>query len=343
MNKRLPAKAWFYWHQPTLLKLAESRDGRQLLGISEDLSDIIAVRPSSVTARISDNVKVSEFRSGPSHLRYLLRNWKEFSDYSAYLQRQEHDDWYEKARRILAPHGLQPVSGGTVTDFFTPPHPETGLNGVDGYMIQNGTNVDFTTLVGGTGSSAIDDSANMNPCVFQSDATTDKYKRLDRGTWVYDTSSIDDGDTVSAAVQLFTTVDLANGLSGEGSDNSKMHLVTAAPADLEALVTGDFDSLGGTSIGASGIQSSLTVDSSFTITITDLSVISKTGSTKLGGLYGWDLDDLVPHDTGVTWTANTFQYIRVYSADHDTQSQEPKLTVTHVGAGFAHSQVVVMG
>jgi hypothetical protein len=66
-------KPWFWHNQALLLRLANTAYGRELLGIDHDLPDVVAVLPSSVTARVSGKSYVSRFYTYDRH-SYLIQD-----------------------------------------------------------------------------------------------------------------------------------------------------------------------------------------------------------------------------------------------------------------------------
>lgn len=319
--------AWFKANQDHLVKVANTPTGRQILGIRPDLPDIVVVRPNSVTAQLSESEYVSQFRTHAKHAKLLRLRWDIFQQYAAHL---------ELVRPGQIDGLLLPQAGlmvATVSTFRPDPDPETST--VDGYAqhrITSGDNdVPYSTLVAGAGTDAGGDQAWVHLSWIQAGTNTDEYHRNRRGLFLFDTSSIPDGDSISAAEIQFVikTVAGSDELDGGGHDNSRIHIVSSNPASNTALVAGDYDSLGSTSFGNSVIQDDNPgVDETEIITLnaSGIAAIDKSGITKFGTKVGWDLNDTT---TGLTWTSDGSQAWVIYSADNTGTSDDPVLEVTH--------------
>lgn len=218
--------------------------------------------------------------------------------------------------------------GRTTSTFF----PAAGANSpVDGEVIRNGQDVIWSTLRSGAGNASSDTGAEIDISHVDANATTNQYRGIERGIFLYDTSAIDDADAIdSATLSLYVTVK-TNDHSGEASVNSASVIVASTPASDNALVDADYSQLGSTDFGRTQKQADLTLNAYEDVALNSsgLSNISKTGLSKFGATSGWDFDNLDPHNNGIIWASGGMQRIQVSSADVAGTTQDPKLVVEH--------------
>lgn len=148
------------------------------------------------------------------------------------------------------------------------------------------------------------------------------WARIDRGVTLFDTSSIPDGDDISAAnEQLFPAVITDN-------FNQNMDIVVCAPASNTALVTGDYNIANWTMTAqATALDvTNLTLNAynTWTLNSTGIGNISKTGITKFGTVMSGDMTNTEPTPAAADVNVNPD------SADH---TNKPKLVVTHAAVG----------
>jgi hypothetical protein len=155
-----------------------------------------------------------------------------------------------------------------------------------------------------------------------SSSTTNNWVKLERSFFSFDTSSIDDGATISGAVASFYGTLKADNLSISPSIN----VYLATPASANNLIVGDFDQVGSvaqcdTAKTYSGYSTSGYND--FTFNATGKGNISKTGITKLCiRNTQYDIGATAP-----TWKSNQASYFYAYYSDNGTN--KPKLVVTY--------------
>ncbi len=330
MNRKfpsLPQKAWFHWHQPLLLRMANTRYGREILCIEDAYPEITKMLPGMVQARLGEVQWVSDFRTHHKWGKVILHRWKEFKEYQTYLQRRE-DAWiYRRAERL----GIPVVGGAAETTFHPDPDPE--VSSVDGYA-QRTTDAVFGTLRDGNGTFFNDTEGSSDiPHIQAADAgNPDWYFRIRRGRFVFDTSTLPDSDIIDAAIISIKPDGFLNTLLGESSDNSKMHWCAGNGGSDTAVASADYQAQGDTSFGSTpNNQSAMLVGvyQDTTLEANGRAHISTTGVSDFGCRYGWDIDNLVPHDNGCTWLADANQRIRTIMADRAGTADDPKLVVTH--------------
>lgn len=319
MIKHLKDDKWFKQQQSLLLWMANTKYGRDLLSIPKDYGRIIDITKQHVTwlADIQKDkiIKVSNFKSRAPYGKVIRENWKEFQEYA----KEYYRIFYRKP--ILFP--VIPVLGFafTVSTFFPDADPETAT--VDGRVGRSVVTEAWTTIRTSAGNSVQDAETSGRSAWIQTSTTTDQFNEMWRGIYLFDTSSIPDTDTIDSAIWSLMTVDRARTLLS----TTNVRLTTSNPASDTSLVTGDYANVGTAAIATDVAWDSFTNEVYNDITLTDLTVISKTGVTKLGTRMQADADDAQP-----TWGSDDQIYIQPYLADNAGTTKDPKLAVTHSAA-----------
>lgn len=189
-------------------------------------------------------------------------------------------------------------------------NPNTG----EGRCPNDGTGSDsFATVRGaGTCSTATDGTLILLT------STSGSTYRIHRVFLPFDTSSIPDTATITSA-----TLDVYrdDGVTGfNNTDTTSIHVVTQTQASNTSLATSDYGNVSFTSKGSANF-SSTSNGAYITITISDLTIISTTGHTKLALLTGRDQGNSAP--TG----ANTIGF------QNRSAGNPPKLTVGYTTQG----------
>lgn len=333
MSRRLlnlPEKAWFHWHQPLLLEMAKLRDGRDLLGIPEGWKNVVAIRPHAITNQIAGSQFITEFRTAPIHARRVRRYWEEVINLELHLSTKREPTLVRWAAKL----GVASFVSATESTFHPDPHPE--VDTVDGILTRAGVDEDWSTIHAGGATSVNDTSATIRVIKIDASTTQDQYAKLGRMIALFDTSPIDDGDTIDAATFSMYITAKQNGLSGESSDNSKFVICGVTPDSNTGLVGGDFLEFDTTDYGESTDTQADMTTSAYNAAVfnaTGRSNVSKTDITKLGIRYRWDIDDLAPEDNGQTWASGGEQGLTVAMAETADTDKDPKLAVTHSAAG----------
>ena len=215
------------------------------------------------------------------------------------------------------------------------PDPNVESTSVDGLVARSGIDEVMGTIRAGAGVESYDDTGSNYFSLLQASATSNQFKFLSRGIYLFDTSTLSDSDSIlSATFSLYFTA-FFDGLLGGASANSAKVLVASTPASNTALVNGDYSQLGAVDFGRTDIQDNLSTGAYTDITInaTGRADISKTGVTKYGIRVGFDLDNTI---TGLTWSANQYHGGSAGYADNAGTTQDPKLVVTYASAGPAN-------
>lgn len=348
-NKPGPGKHWYLWHpddlnnatpmdevtwfvvyQPLLLKVVNCLPGRDLLRIPADLPRIERMTKNSIHWRTGVAGQwQSRFYVGAKYANAIRHQWPAFKRLAkTFYERQVY------GRTILEPVlnvGGQLVAAHATDTFYPDPDPETTT--VDGVTGRAATET-FATIRAGAGTVAIDSgSNNSGPYNIREGSN---YVAMRRAIYLFDTSSIPDTNTISAAVHAVDYV------SGNSTNTGNQYLVTCAssPASNTALASSDYNvaSWGTTNFGQSAELDAMTYPGyeSVTMNASGLAAISKTGVTKLGVRCTDDFDNTEPGGTdgGSEVSAN-------FSEKTGT-GDDPYLQVTHAAPTFTPRAVVVM-
>ena len=210
----------------------------------------------------------------------------------------------------------------TVSNFFPDGHPET--NTVDGQVRTLSANAGVWAAVQGasTGTDAYDDVTSISVRI-RASTTTDEYDRWYRGYFLFDTSTIPDGDTITAA-----TLSFKSNYVGDARTSS-LSVGLCNPASDTALVAADWDAITFVKQAADIAFSAVTADSStynvFTFNATGRGNVNKTGISKFSILITIDMED---DDPG--WVSARDDELNIYNAEEAVSGDaRPRLQVTH--------------
>lgn len=226
------------------------------------------------------------------------------------------------------------VAGGaqimfTTSTFYPDPHTES--TSVDGYAGATGSQT-WASIRGAAGNEA-SDAGNADCCVIlRSSSTTNEWDLERRLITLFDTSAIDDTDTITAATYSLYILNSPVAFADVYVDSAS--LVTSAPASNTQVVSGDYDSLGATkqasdvTLASIGLLAVAGGYADWTLNGTGLGNISKTAVTKFGLRLTSDCDNVEP-----TWAAGDqrSQFSQAMAEATGTTT-DPKLVVTHSGS-----------
>jgi len=197
---------------------------------------------------------------------------------------------------------------------------------VDGEVGEDGINDTWANLVGSAGNYYDDSSVSFQTTLIESSATTNQWRSLYRGIFLFKTSALTSSADISAAVlSLYGRVK-----TDDLSITPNVDIYTSAPASNTALANGDFDSLGSTSQTGSPItyaDFSIYKYNAFTFNSTGRGNISKTGISKFGSRNAnYDVANSAP-----SWrrSGSNTSKITAYSSNETGTTYDPKLVVTY--------------
>lgn len=212
----------------------------------------------------------------------------------------------------------------TVSDSATYyPDAHTETTSVDGYVTE-GTDAIWATIKADAGESANDTDVVFYLLFFSTSSTTDIWSLIYRGIFLFDTSGLPDGATISAAV-----LSLYGYIKSDTLEiTPNVCIYSSAPASNNDLVAGDYDSLGTTAFSNTITYANwLVADpfwNNFTLNTAGKAAISLTGVSKFGSRNPtYDVGTSTP-----TWVSAKSCYLGSYSAEQG-EGYKPKLVVTY--------------
>lgn len=205
------------------------------------------------------------------------------------------------------------------------PDPDHENSTVDGYCNKQSADLTWANLIASDGNFASD---NVSPayCVrIVASTTNNQWAILGRSIFLFDTSSLTSGASISDAVLSICSSAKQDGLS-VGPD---VNVYSSNPASNTAVSSGDFDTLGttayATAIGYSSWATGIGTYNNFTFNATGISAISKTGISKFGIRNA-------NYDVGATapaWTSGADSRFRFYLSELSGTTSDPRLVVTY--------------
>ena len=213
--------------------------------------------------------------------------------------------------------------GRTVSTFY----PAAGASSpADGAADENDTNATWTTIQGAAGDLARNSDAQDYYERIVSGSVSNGWDLIVRGIFMFDTSTIDDADSISAA-----TLSLFGSLKDDTLGiTPTLNIYSSAPASTADVVAGDYDSLGTTAFATGITQADFSISAynDFALNASGIANISKTGVSKFGSRDAtYDAANQAP-----TWGSSAGSYMAGYTADQAGTTNDPKLVVTHAVA-----------
>ncbi len=225
--------------------------------------------------------------------------------------------------------------GLTVQDYFPNPNVETvSVDGECAVYYVGGTDLyTWAGLEAITTATYTDDAAASSYCAgVASDTSTDKWRFIWGGMFLFDTSPIGDSDTIDAATFYIYGNTKANDGTTYDSTNCKVNIYTCNPASNTGLVHADYSTYGTTAqcdTGISYTDFSTTGYNSYALNATGLGNVSKTGCSK----FATRETNYTVGSTTPPWSSNKSLFFQVYYAEQADTTSDPKLTVTYTAGG----------
>lgn len=200
-------------------------------------------------------------------------------------------------------------------------HPETTT--VDGYIKRDVASESWATIHDSTGNEVDDTSTVLTVIRITGDSASNMWEAIARSIFLFNTASIDDAATISAAVLSLYGFGKTDGLSA----TPNIDIYTSTPASNTALANGDYLQIGttsqtGTPVTYSGWSTS--AYNAFTFNGTGIGNVSKTSVSKFGARNAnYDVANTPP-----TWSSAA-SFMQCYFADESGTTNDPKLVVTY--------------
>lgn len=211
-------------------------------------------------------------------------------------------------------------TGNTTSTFYPDADPET--SSVDGQLNASGSG--WSTLRNATGTAVNDTSVTIPIGYLRTSGTTPNL--MIRGAFLFDTSSIADGDTISSATFSLYINQIINASAHGGLSVAITDITTASAT---ALANADYDiSNFGSRVASDVAFTGYTAGQYYDHTVTDLSIISKTSTSNFGTLTAEEFDNNEPIES-----SSTTATVIALSADQTGTANDPKLVVEHSAGG----------
>ena len=188
----------------------------------------------------------------------------------------------------------------------------------------------FATIRAGNGSSVNDTTTSDNiVCLNTSFGDAALFSGLIRGIFVFNTSALPDGCTITGATLSFYVTAKANSLNLPDGEAS-LALVNTTSTATTSVVASDFQTKGTTRLASDLSYAGITTSAhnAFTLNAAGIANISKTGLSRFITCLACDVDGSV-----TTTVKNTATSISARFADYTLTSYDPRLIVTYTTGG----------
>ena len=306
-------REWFEEYQTTLIFLLNhwllKFWFRWILRIHKDckFDEVIdKIEPHTYRIKVGENTYRSDFRT---HQKFSKRIYYAFRPYWYLLHALDF-----VIQRIVAPD----FSFGFDT-LTTYPDADPETTTVDGSPYVSSPETDFGSLRSMAGNAQYADNLTYMGLQLNAGSSQDTFTVLARLIILFDTSALTSLATISQTNLQLTYDSMDNTL-----DICPIDIVTSNPTSNTSLLNTDFN------ISKFGTVSFASVTMGYPTTTWDFNAdgngaISKSGITKLGARYKWDLDNVFLG----TWS-NLGQNLNLFkTADNTGTTQDPKLVVTY--------------
>ena len=318
-------REWFERHQTPLLALANTRWGRRVLCVQEDVPRdrwVVGLSPHSITwANDSLLEFVQKSRRGePVSLTTDFRTHAKFEKRLIYgLFPRWKAGWEYVAGIWQRNMQVQPAWASTLTAY---PQALSGGTNVtcDAYIYRSISSETLATIRAGAATAVSNSSTAFYVSYLGASATVNQFTLLVRNIATFDTSALGASANISDA-----TLSIKGSSKGNALGSDTTHLVSATPASNNVIVLGDYGQLGTTSFANITYANFSTTAYNDYVSSADLIAnISKTGISKFGFRGEWDLNNSF---TGV-WASGANTQIVGAAADVSGTTSDPKLVVT---------------
>lgn len=318
MEMMVFSPAWFEKHQKKLLWFCNTRFGRWILCINGEKSSvgchvITKILPHAIEWQTQKPGEYQiEFRT---HAKFAKRLYYAFRPFWYLLHFL---DWVVFDRYAWAKW----LSFGFSTLTVYPNAGDPGTTSCDGSVRRDGVAEAFGTIRAGAGTAFDQTSATMQAgCTAHT--VSNQYTDLNRIITLFDTSALEDTAVISAATQSAWGFGKANGLGA-----ADFCLVNTTPASNTDLANADYGQVGSTEYASRITYASAVFNNTqyndMAMNATGIAAISKTGVTKTGYRFSYDLDG-----SGITWSSGAETRYTMRSADQTGTSNDPKLVITY--------------
>ncbi len=202
---------------------------------------------------------------------------------------------------------------------------DAGKTSCDGYVMGRGSGLTWAQLIVQAGDATNSSATNELGFHVNSDGVS-TYARLVRSLFLFDTSALTAGATVTAV----TTSIYGKSSFDQDSKAPNLNIYTATTVSNTVLSNGDHNTMGSTALSTSITFAGFNTSgyNNFAENATGIAAVSKTGITKRAlRNANYDVAAVNP-----AMGANHDMYIEVYFADQTGTTNDPKMVVTYTPA-----------
>ena len=322
--KRVNENVWFERYQATVLELANTKQGRDLLCIDQTYPEITKIAKNYVQCEYSPGRFMTDFRTGAKWGNVIRYKWYDVLNAVREMNEMRyHFMDLSGFNSFVLPAGVR----GTTTTVY--PEPDAASTAGDGFINHSDTTWN-----------AVHDATSGTDAQNASDPNRVEIRDTGAGSFVikrlfanFDTSAIGTDTVDDATFSMYC--DLAH-INSDNDGDDFISIVDCTPASNTTLVVGDFDQCGDsiddpTEMHDVGERKDLTSISTagaytdWTLNAAGEAAINGSGVTNLGAREGHDILDNAPASSG----NNLY---RPASADGTGTTQDPKLVVNHTAS-----------
>jgi hypothetical protein len=189
----------------------------------------------------------------------------------------------------------------------------------------------YATIRGDIGG-VLDRTADNAFVELKGTTNTNEFSPLNRTIFVWNTSSIPDGATLSSgSIYLYAY------LKNNGVGSPSYNFTGCSPADEASIAMGDYDSFADTELATAIAYADIVVGSPYeniwTLNASGLAYIDKTGNTCFMLRDSWD----IANSFGGSWASLGDTYIIFRTIDNAGTTYDPVLTIEYTEGGTTHA------
>lgn len=205
---------------------------------------------------------------------------------------------------------------------------KAGATSCDGSSERSGVDDFYSTIRAGAGTASSSSETSGTYVEFLCSATSNRWAKLKRSIFLFDTSSLTAGATISASVLSLYGSAKNDGLGA----TPDIGILTSTPTSDTSLANGDYSQLGTTLQHDSAITYSswsITGYNDFTFNATGIGNVSKTSISKFGARVSkYDATNDNPLNY-ISWSSGVGFSMSGYYSDETGTLTDPKLVITY--------------
>lgn len=218
---------------------------------------------------------------------------------------------------------------------------DPGTTSVDGQVRRQTVDQTLANIRSGAGNNHSSTDTDMVAAYLAASTTTNQFQRLVRGIFLFDTSALGAGATISAAIfSLYGNNGTLGAVKVGDLGTTPLHVAGSTPASNTTLADSDYGQCQTTTFGNIA-YASFTINqyNDISLNASGQSNISLTGVSKFSTQLEWDINN----SFGGTWVSGQVTAFDCNYADQAGTTQDPKLVVTYTPAAGFPSILTLVG